>query len=238
MKRAYYSLGSGPFREILSLLHAPYTALHLSFVVLGAALAPTIHADRLIASLVAFFLAVGISAHFFDELKGRPMGTRVSNNVLLGGGIASLAVACGIGAFGVRLVSPYLLLFIAAGIFMVLAYNLELFGGRFHGDSSFALFWGVFPFLTTNWIMNESMGGLTLLGAAACFWIAKLQRFLSTSARLFRRDVSTIEGQLRLSDGSVRPLSVELLLEAPEKALRALCFAVPLLALAVLWSRS
>ncbi len=39
-----------------------------------------------------------------------------------------------------------------AGAFLVVAYNLELFGGRFHNDLWFALAWGAFPALTGFWV--------------------------------------------------------------------------------------
>ena len=70
---AFYALRPGGWRDLVTLLHPPYTAWHLSYVALGAAAAPTLHADRLGAALVAFFLAVGISAHALDELNGRPL---------------------------------------------------------------------------------------------------------------------------------------------------------------------
>ena len=67
---------AGGWRDLVTLLHPPYTAWHLSYVALGAAAAPTVHADRLGAALGAFFLAVGISAHALDELNGRPLRRR------------------------------------------------------------------------------------------------------------------------------------------------------------------
>ena len=49
----------GGWRDLVTLLHPPYTAWHLSYVALGAAAAPAVHADRLLAALAAFFLARG-----------------------------------------------------------------------------------------------------------------------------------------------------------------------------------
>ncbi len=76
---AFYALAPGGWRDLITLLHPPYTAWHLSYVALGAAVAPTIHAGRLGAALAAFFLAVGIAAHALDELHGRPLQTRLSD---------------------------------------------------------------------------------------------------------------------------------------------------------------
>ena len=69
---------SGGWRDLVTLLHPPYTAWHLSYVALGAAAAPHIYANRLAAALAAFFLAVGISAHALDELNGRPLETKLT----------------------------------------------------------------------------------------------------------------------------------------------------------------
>ena len=69
---AFYAAGAGGWRDWWTILHPPYTAWHLSYVVIGASLAPHVDAGRLLATLLAFFLAVGIAAHLLDELHGRP----------------------------------------------------------------------------------------------------------------------------------------------------------------------
>jgi len=63
---AFYALRSGGWRDLITLLHPPYTAWHLSYVALGAAAAPRIYAGRLGATLAAFALAVGVAAHALD----------------------------------------------------------------------------------------------------------------------------------------------------------------------------
>src|SRR4051812_23208014 len=131
---AFYALRRGGWRDLVTLLHPPYTLWHLSYVALGAAAAPTVHVDRLVAALAAFFLAVGISAHALDELEGRPLGTGLSRRKLMALAVFGLLGAAGIGIAGAVMISPSLLVFVAAGIFLVLAYNLELFGARFHTD--------------------------------------------------------------------------------------------------------
>ena len=234
---AFYALRAGSWRDVVTLLHPPYTLLHLSFVALGAALAPVVRWDRLAATLAAFFLAVGIAAHFLDELHGRPLGTRLSRRALGVGATVALTAACLVGALGLLVVSPLLLVFVAAGAFVVLAYNLELAHGAFHGDRVFALFWGAFPFLTAYWVMDESLGWSALPGAVACYAVAYLQRALSTPARNLRRRVASVQGNMVRHDGVDEPITRETLLAAPERALRALCVAVPLFALAVLLAR-
>ena len=73
---AFYALRRGGWRDWVTLLHPPYTLWHLSYVAVGAALAPHFHLDRLLWALVAFFLAMGVAAHALDELNGRPLRTR------------------------------------------------------------------------------------------------------------------------------------------------------------------
>src|ERR671930_2132107 len=94
---AFYALRGGrPGRDLLTLLHPPYTAWHLSYVALGAAAAPHLHPERLWAALGAFFLAVGIGAHALDELHGRPLGTALSRPALIGLALIGLGGAVGV----------------------------------------------------------------------------------------------------------------------------------------------
>src|SRR5436190_16355619 len=108
---AFYALRRGGWRDLITLLHPPYTAWHLSYVALGAAAAPVVHVDRLLAALAAFFLAVGISAHALDELQGRPLRTRLSDRALVVFAVAGLVGAVGIGLAGAVTISATLLVF-------------------------------------------------------------------------------------------------------------------------------
>src|SRR2546421_11991546 len=132
---AFYALSPGGWRDLVTLLHPPYTAWHLSYVALGAAAAPTLHADRLGAALVAFLLAVGVAAHALDELVDRPLRTALTRRTLIALAVVGLGGAVGIGVAGIVIVSPLLAPLVAVGAFLVLAYNLELAGGRFHTDA-------------------------------------------------------------------------------------------------------
>jgi len=224
-------LRAGGWRNLVTLLHPPYTAWHLSYVALGAAAAPTIHADRLLAALGAFFLAVGVSAHALDELNGRPLRTRLSDRTLIVLAVAGLAGAVAIGVTGLAIVSFSLAPFVAAGAFIVLAYNLELFGGRFHTDFWFAAAWGAFPALTSFWANALSIRASGLLVAAACFALSVAQRRLSTPVRALRRRTLSVSGEQRLTDGRVLELSVAHLARPLDGALRALSFALALMAI-------
>src|SRR5438093_13647156 len=80
---AFYALAPGGWRDYLTLLHPPYTAWHLSYVAIGATLAPHFRADRLGAAAAAFFLGLGVGAHALDEWQGRPLQTRLPEPTLL-----------------------------------------------------------------------------------------------------------------------------------------------------------
>src|ERR671930_1551025 len=94
-KPAFYALRPGGWRDLVTVLHLPYTAWHLSYVGLGAAAAPVLHLDRLGAALGAFFLAVGIGAHALDELHGHPLQTGLSRRALMALALTALAGAVG-----------------------------------------------------------------------------------------------------------------------------------------------
>jgi hypothetical protein len=227
---AFYALRSGGWRDLVTLLHPPYTAWHLSYVALGAAAAPHIYANRLAAALVAFFLAVGVSAHALDELNGRPLQTRLSRSALIVLAGASLIGAFAIGVAGVIVVSPLLAPLVVAGALIVPAYNLELAGGRFHSDAWFAVAWGGFPAFTGYFANALAIRPAGLLVAAACCLLSAAQRQLSTPVRRLRRSTSDVVGQQRLHDGTVIELTPASLSAPLEGALRALWLAVVLLA--------
>src|SRR5919198_1653979 len=110
---AFYALASGGWRDLITLLHPPYTAWHLSYVALGAAVAPTVYAGRVGAALAAFFLGVGFCAHALDELNGRPLRTQLSDRTLTMIAAISLAGAIALGMVGVVTVSVSLAVFVA-----------------------------------------------------------------------------------------------------------------------------
>ena len=234
---AFYALASGGWRDLVTLLHPPYTAWHLSYVALGAAAAPSVHADRLGAALAAFFLGVGVCAHALDELKGRPLRTRLSDRALVVLAAAGLVGAVAIGVAGARIVSVSLVPFVAAGAFIVLAYNLELFGGRFHSDLWFALAWGAFPALTSFWANALSITFPGVAMAAGCFGLSLAQRRLSTPVRELRRRTLSVQGRQVLTDGETRELNVATVAAPLDGALRAMSMALVLVAAAAVGVR-
>jgi hypothetical protein len=234
---AFYALKPGGWRDLVTILHPPYTAWHLSYVALGAAAAPTLHADRLVAALGAFFLAVGVCAHALDELHGRPLGTRLSSRTLVALAGVALAGAVAIGVAGVITVSAGLIGFVAAGAFIVVAYNLELFGGRFHSAFWFAAAWGAFPALTGYWVNALSIRVEGLLVAAACFGLSVAQRRLSAPVRELRRRTVAVHGTQELADGTTVDFDASALAAPLDGALRALAVALVLLAAGLVAAR-
>jgi hypothetical protein len=231
---AFYALGGGGWRDYVTLLHPPYTLWHLSYVVIGAALAPSLPVERLVWGLVAFALALGVGAHALDELNGRPLRTSIPNGVLAVTAAVSIGGAAVIGLVAAFAWTAWLLPFVAFGSFIVVAYNVELFGGRFHSDSWFALAWGAFPVLTGYVGATETLRPEAILAAAFAASLSLAQRHLSTQVRSIRRRASRISGQVIYKDGREEAVVAESFTRAPEAALRAMACAVVALAATLL----
>jgi hypothetical protein len=233
---AFYAagVGRGGAGDWLTLLHPPYTAWHLSYVAIGAALAPHFQLWRLGGTLLAFFLAVGVGAHALDELAGRPLRTGIAAPVLVV--VALLAVALPVSA-GIWYGGWRMLPFVIAGVVLLVAYNLELGGGVLHNGFTFALAWGAFPVLTGYYAEDFRLGLAAVLAAVAAFALSLGQRTLSLPVRALRRRISTVEGSLVFADGRVLPVTRAALLRPLENALRALSVGLTCLAVALVASR-
>lgn len=234
---AFYAARPGGWRDWWTLLHPPYTAWHLAYVVIGASLAPTVRVSRLVGTLLAFFLAVGIAAHALDELHGRPLRTSIPSQALVVVAAAGLAGAVVLGVLGVTRVGVSIVPFIVLGPLLVMAYNAELFGGVVHTDVGFALAWGAFPVLTAYVAQAQDLSVAAVLGASGAFALSLAQRALSTPARRLRRTVSQVRGVLTMADGSEQVIDERLLLAPLERALRALSWAVVVTATALALAR-
>jgi hypothetical protein len=218
---AFYALAPGGWRDYLTLFHPPYTVWHLSYVAIGAALAPEMKWGLLGWTTLAFLLAMGIGAHALDELNGRPLRTRIPGAVLVALAVVSIAAACAIGLSVAAGRTWWLAAFVGVGAFVVVAYNLELFGGAFHSDLWFAATWGAFPVLTAYFASAERLRWEAVAAALFAVFASLAQRTLSRAVRAARR-----------ADGDpVAALPAEL-------ALKLLAVALPLLAGALLLSRS
>jgi hypothetical protein len=217
VRPAFYALRGGGWRDYVTLLHPPYTLWHLSYVAVGAALAPHFHLNRLLWALASFFLAMGVAAHALDELKGRPLRTRIPSTVLVAVAVVSLAGACAIGIGAARAWGWWLLAFVVVGAAVVPLYNLEL---AFHTDWGFALTWGAFPALTGYFVEAQTLRLEAIAAAAYAVALSLAQRALSTPVRQARREHGTTAG--------TEPL---------ERALRLLTWASVMLAVALVSAR-
>ncbi len=217
VRPAFYALRGGGWRDWVTLLHPPYTLWHLSYVAVGAALAPRFHTDRMVWGIAAFLLAMGVAAHALDELHGRPLRTQIPSWALVAAAVVSLAGAVAIGIGAAAAWGWGLLAFVAAGAVVVPAYNLEL---AFHNDLGFALAWGAFPALTGYFVEAQTIRVEAVAAAAFATALSLAQRRLSTPVRHARRSQGTTAG--------VEPL---------ERALRLLTWAAVALAVALVAAR-
>jgi hypothetical protein len=217
VRPAFYALGSGGWRDYVTLLHPPYTLWHLSYVAVGAALAPHFHLNRMLWALLSFFLAMGIAAHALDELKGRPLRTRIPSAVLAAVATVALIGACAIGVGAARAWGWWLLVFVIVGAVAVPLYNLEL---ALHNDWGFALTWGAFPVLTGYFVEAQTLRVEAVAAAGYAVALSLAQRALSTPVRQARRERDTTAG--------VEPL---------ERTLRLLTWASVVLAVALVAAR-
>ena len=234
---AFYALAPGGWRDYVTLLHPPYTLWHLSYVAIGAAIAPRFDAGVMGLTLLAFFLALGIGAHALDELNGRPLRTRIPSGTLVALAVASVAGAAAIGLVVAVQRDLWLLVFVGTGCVLVAAYNLELFGGILHGDLWFALGWGAFPLLTAFFASAERIRVEAVVAAGFAALLSHAQRLLSTPVRDVRRRVAAVSGRIEWRDGRLEPVDADTLTGVSERALRTLTAAVVLLALALVLMR-
>jgi hypothetical protein len=194
LRPAFYALRVGGWRDYVTVPHLPYTAWSLSYVALGAALAPRFRTDRMLWTMAAFALALGIAAHMLDELNGHPLQTRIPGRTLATLAVAALAGSCAIGIWAATAWGYGLLAFVAVGALLVPAYNLEWFGGLVHNAWGLALAWAGFPVLTAYFAEAQTLRAEAFLAAAFATGMILVQRTLSTPVRHARRQAGTLAG--------------------------------------------
>jgi hypothetical protein len=207
---AFYALARGGWRDYVTLLHPPYTLWHLSYVAVGAGLASPFSWTRAGAALLAFALAMGVGAHALDELHGRPLQTRIATRTLWALAVVSVAAAACVGVYACVAWTWWLAPFVVAGTFIVVAYNLELFGGAFHSTLWFALAWGALPALSGYVVEAETLRVEAVVAAAYAALLSYAQRLLSTPARLARRQEGTVRAELETALRALAAASVAL----------------------------
>lgn len=210
----------------------------LSYTLIGAALSPTIYPDRVILTLLAYFLGLGFSAHALNELHARHWGEALSRRELETLFVVPLIAAVLIGVYGMFLVYAISGAFVASFVILVLicletfflfAYNTDLAGGIFHSDISFAFSWAALPTLTSYYVNSLSISLVAVLVALAMAATAGIEINLSRWCKDFRRRSPLTE--MRFANNTVLGLDTAQLIANPEKALKLIVVAVDLVAI-------
>jgi hypothetical protein len=234
VRPAFYALRSGGWRDYVTLLHPPYTLWHLSYVAVGAGLASPFSWTRCAAALAAFALAMGVGAHALDELRGRPLQTQIPDAVLWTLAVTTIAAGAALGVYACSAWTWALAPFVAFGAFIVVAYNLELFGGALHSTLWFALAWGALPVFSAYVVQTGNVRLETVAAAAYAALVSAAQRVLSTPVRDTRRRVTAVHGRIEHRDGSAVQVTRETLMRTQETALRLLSAATVAIGVALL----
>lgn len=191
-------IGPRNFRIGVGMLFLPYTAIVTCFAAWGS-LGGTFVLDRLVAICVIYFLAVGVSAHCLDAVGGKtkPWGT-LPKRKILSIALFSLGTAFSIGLYYAFLDSPLLFPIGIIEGFFLFAYNLELFGGKFHNNISTIISWGVLPVFAGSIIQTNSISTETIFLSVIS---ALLTYFLITTSRKYKKlkiegvDLTTIKNK-------------------------------------------
>lgn len=155
--------GPRNFRVSIGILFLPYTSIVTCFAAWGS-LSSDFEIVRLASVCAIYFLSVGVSAHCLDAVGGKtkPWGDLPKKKIWTIA-IIALSVAFSLGLYYAFLDSPLLFPIGIAEGFFLFAYNLELFGGRFHNNASTVISWGILPVfagsaIQTNSISPEALG--------------------------------------------------------------------------------
>ena len=204
---------------------------------IGAAIAPHVYVNRLLWSLAAFGLAVGVAAHALDELHDRPLHTGISDRTLIALTGVSLLGALAIGVAGVLTVTPWLAPFVVAGVLFVPAYNLRAARRppalRPVVRRRLGRVPGAHRLLRAGAADHSRRPG----GSRRCLALSVAERRLSSPARELRRRTHSVAGTRTRADGATEPLTLAGLLSPLDGALSALSAAMVLLACALVLAR-
>ena len=156
-------IGPRNFRIGVGMLFLPYTTIVTCFAIWGS-LGGVFVLDRLVAIGVIYFLAVGVSAHCLDAVGGKtkPWGD-LPKRKIASIAISSLIIVFTIGLYYAFLDSPLLIPIGIVEGFFLFAYNLELFGGKFHNNLSTIISWGILPVFAGSAIQSNSISIETIL---------------------------------------------------------------------------
>jgi hypothetical protein len=176
-------IGPKNFRIGVGMLFLPYTAIVTCFALWGS-FGTEFALDRLVAIGVIYFLAVGIAAHCLDAVGGKtkPWGA-LPKRKILSIAISALVIVFTIGLYYAFLDSPILFPIGIIEGFFLFAYNLELFGGKFHNNISTVISWGILPVFAGSAIQTNSISIETIILSGIS---AGITYFLITTSRKYK----------------------------------------------------
>ena len=212
--------GPVKFRIFVGMLFLPYTGMCISFSIIGSLLSPgTIFWDRIVAIILIYFTALGISAHAADSIgskKNKPWGNYFSNRELLILLIIGLVIAYGIGIYYIIFFVPLLLPIAILEGFFLFAYNYEFWNGFFHNNLWFAVSWGSLAFLAGYIMQTNSMSYTTLLISTLPFLVSYIEIRLSRKYKVLKQtdpsQSNTLELQLKIISTSTIIFTIALLI--------------------------
>ena len=175
--------GSRNFRRTIGILFLPYTSMVICFAALGS-LSGQFEIERLAAICIIYFLALGVSAHLLDAIGGKtkPWGDLPKKKLWLISMIV-LGIAFSIGMYYVFLDSPLLFAIGVVEVFFLFAYNLELFGGKFHNNASTIFSWAILPVFAGSAIQTNS---ITIEAIMICGVSSIITYVLITTSRKYK----------------------------------------------------
>jgi len=175
--------GSRNFRRTIGILFLPYTSIVICFAALGS-LSGQFEIERLAAICIIYFLALGVSAHLLDAIGGKtkPWGDLPKKKLWLISMIV-LGIAFSIGMYYAFLDSPLLFVIGIVEGFFLFAYNLELFGGKFHNNASTIFSWAILPVFAGSAIQTNS---ITIEAIMICGVSSIITYVLITTSRKYK----------------------------------------------------
>ena len=175
--------GSRNFRRTIGILFLPYTSIVTCFAALGS-LSGYFEIERLVAICVIYFLALGVSAHLLDAVGGKtkPWGDLPKKKLWIISMVV-LGIAFSIGIYYAFLDSPLLFVIGVAEGFFLFAYNLELFGGKFHNNTTTIISWAILPVFAGSAIQTNS---ITLEAVIICGVSSIITYVLITTSRKYK----------------------------------------------------
>jgi 4-hydroxybenzoate polyprenyltransferase len=171
--------------------------MNASYVLIGSLIARPVQFDRMVGMAVVYLLAVGISAHSLDAIApNKPWGDLLSKRQLIVLAVAGLVPALALGLYYALTYAPLLLPVGVAELFFLLAYNLELFGGKFHTDAWFAFSWGFLPVIAGFVVQTNLISPTSLVGGLFGFFTAFIEINASRPYKALKKEAGGTASQV------------------------------------------